>query len=194
MATLVFTDTEYIEGLRHGNDAVIRSVYKKFYPTIARMVLNNSGTEQEAKDVFQETVLVLYHHAQQERFILSCALQTYMYSVARRLWLKQLNKKHGLYKLDERFQEDEDIADMQNDVEAYEKRELNLERMKESIGQLGEPCKTLLEDFYTRHLSMDEIAEKFGYTNADNAKNQKYKCLQRLKKIFFLDKEGRTSS
>lgn len=193
MATLVFTDKEYIEGLRRGNDAVIRSVYKKFYPVIARMVLNNSGTEPEARDIFQETVLVLYNHVQQQQFSLSCALQTYLYSVAKRLWLKQLHKKHGLFKLDDRFQEEEDVADSGADLAAYEQREQNISRMKESIGQLGEPCKTLLEDFYIRHLSMDAIAEKFGYTNADNAKNQKYKCLQRLKKIFFIDKEGRTT-
>ena len=185
MATLVFTDKEYLEGLRLSNDAVIRSVYKKFYPVIARMVLNNSGTEQEAKDVFQESVLVLYHHVKQPQFELTCALQTYLYSVARRLWLKQLHKKNGLFKLDERFYEGEEVADTQSDLEAYEQRDQNIGRMKESMGQLGEPCKALLEDFYTRHLSMDEIAEKFGYTNADNAKTQKYKCLQRLKKIFF---------
>lgn len=192
MATLVFTDKEYIEGLRHNNDAVIRSIYKKFYPVIARMVLNNSGTEEEARDVFQETVLVLYHHAKESSFTLTCAIQTYLYSVARRLWLKQLYKKNGISKLDERFYEGEDFA-AEGDMEAYNEREQNLGRMKESIGQLGEPCKTLLEDFYTRHLSMEEISEKFGYTNADNAKNQKYKCLQRLKKIFFIDKEGSTT-
>lgn len=50
---------------------------------------------------------------------------------------------------------------------------------------LGEPCKTLLKDFYVYKLSMDEISEKFGYTNSDNAKTQKYKCLQRLKRYFF---------
>ena len=87
MATLVFTDSEYLEGLRLSNDAVIRSIYKKHYPVIAKMILNNNGTEQEAKDVFQETVLVLYHHVKKPEFTLSCALQTYMYSVARRLWL-----------------------------------------------------------------------------------------------------------
>jgi len=192
MATLVFTDSEYLEGLRLSNDAVIRSIYKKHYPVIARMVLNNNGTEQEAKDVFQETVLVLYHHVKKADFTLSCALQTYLYSVARRLWLKQITKKSGLSKLDERFYEGEDVVDAKTDLEVYEERDQNISRMNESMGQLGEPCKALLEDFYTRHLSMDEIAEKFGYTNADNAKNQKYKCLQRLKKIFFLEKEGRT--
>ena len=193
MATLTLTDNEYIEGLRLSNNAVIRTIYKKFYPAIMRMVLNNNGTEQEAKDVFQESILVLYHHVQQQNFILSCALQTYLYSVAKRLWLKQLHKKSGVSKLDERFYEGDDFADAGSEVSVYEEREQNLNRMQESIGQLGEPCKTLLEDFYMARLGMEEIAEKFGYTNTDNAKNQKYKCLQRLKKIFFIDKEGKTS-
>jgi RNA polymerase sigma factor (sigma-70 family) len=193
MATLTLTDNEYVEGLRLSDNAVIRAVYKKFYPAIMRMVLNNNGTEQEAKDVFQESILVLYHHVQNQNFILSCALQTYLYSVAKRLWLKQLSKKSGTLKLDERFYEGGDFANAENEVGVYEEREQNLDRMHESIGQLGEPCKTLLEDFYMVRLGMDEIAEKFGYTNADNAKNQKYKCLQRLKKIFFLDKEGKAS-
>ena len=193
MATHTLTDNEYIEGLRLSDNAVIRSVYKKFYPAIMRMVLNNNGTEQEAKDVFQESVLVLYHHVQKQNFILSCALQTYLYSVAKRLWLKQIHKKSSTLKLDERFYEGDDFAEAESEVDVYEEREQNLDKMHESIASLGEPCKTLLTDFYMARLGMDEIAEKFGYTNADNAKNQKYKCLQRLKKIFFLDKEGKSS-
>ena len=57
--------------------------------------------------------------------------------------------------------------------------------MNKAIGSLGEPCKSLLEAYYLQHRNMQEIAVEFGYTNADNAKNQKYKCLMRLKKIFF---------
>ena len=78
MATLTLTDNQYIEGLRLSDNAVIHTIYKKFYPTIMRMVLNNNGTEQEAKDVFQESILVLYHHVQKQSFILTCALQTYL--------------------------------------------------------------------------------------------------------------------
>ncbi|MBS1647852.1 MAG: sigma-70 family RNA polymerase sigma factor [Bacteroidetes bacterium] len=193
MATLVLTDNEYIEGLRISNDAVIRLIYKKFYPQTLRMVLNNSGTEQEAKDVFQESVLVLYHRVQKQHFVLSCALQTYLYSVSKRLWLKQLRKKEGIQTLDERFYEGDALVETQAEVNTYEEREQNLEKMQESMNELGEPCKTLLTDFYMLRMGMDEIAEKFGYTNADNAKNQKYKCLQRLKRLFFMDKEGKTS-
>jgi DNA-directed RNA polymerase specialized sigma24 family protein len=60
--------------------------------------------------------------------------------------------------------------------------------MEGALGELGEPCKTIIEDYYIHGRSMQEICEKFGYTNADNAKTQKYKCLQRLKKLFFQQK------
>ena len=57
--------------------------------------------------------------------------------------------------------------------------------MEKAISSLGEPCKSLIEAFYIQKRSMQDIANQFGYTNADNAKNQKYKCLMRLKKLFF---------
>jgi len=56
--------------------------------------------------------------------------------------------------------------------------------MEKSLKNLGEPCKSLLEAYYHQKKNMVEIAASFGYTNADNAKNQKYKCLMRLKKLF----------
>jgi hypothetical protein len=58
--------------------------------------------------------------------------------------------------------------------------------MEKAINNLGEPCKSLLEAFYMQKKNMQEIAASFGYTNPDNAKNQKYKCLMRLKKLFFM--------
>ena len=57
--------------------------------------------------------------------------------------------------------------------------------MEKAIDSLGETCKSLLEAYYLQKRNMQEIAFQFGYTNAENAKNQKYKCLVRLKKIFF---------
>jgi hypothetical protein len=57
--------------------------------------------------------------------------------------------------------------------------------MDRALNSLGEPCKSLLEGYYLKKLDMNALAAEFGYTNADNAKNQKYKCLMRLKKLFF---------
>ena len=72
-----------------------------------------------------------------------------------------------------------------NPVNDFLLKEKQIEIMDESLQILGEPCNTIIIDFYINKLSMQEIADKMGYTNNENAKNQKYKCLQRLKKIYF---------
>lgn len=180
-----FTDKEFLEGLRSSNDIVLSALYKKYFGVVLKYVLNNSGTEQEAQDVYQETVIVLYNNAQKPEFELNCAVQTYIYSVAKRLWLKQLNKHSHIYKLSDSADDDGTLIDVSPEVSEHEEKEKHLLKMGESLQGLGEPCKTLIEDFYIKRLSMEEISDKFGYTNVDNAKNQKYKCLQRLKRLFF---------
>jgi RNA polymerase sigma factor (sigma-70 family) len=184
------SDAQLLQGLRQGNDAIIARLYKKYYVMVLKMVLANNGSEDEARDVYQDTMIVLHENVSRREFTLTCALQTYIYSVARRLWLKQL-KRAGRFTLI-REEEDRDVADAGQIVEEFLEKESEIAKMHSSLGKLGEPCATLISDFYVNGLSMEQIAEKFGYTNADNAKNQKYKCLQRLKRLFF-EKAGITN-
>jgi RNA polymerase sigma factor (sigma-70 family) len=133
--------------------------------------------------VYQETIVILYEKCRDEQFELNCQLQTFIYSIARNLWLKQL-KKHGhVGSLKEYHQEA--YNDAESDLKTHTQKEEDIEKMYRSLDELGEPCATLIKDFYIRKMSMEEISDKFGYTNADNAKNQKYKCLQRLKRLYF---------
>ena len=74
---------------------------------------------------------------------------------------------------------------MEDDIEEQKIKNLQYQAMELALTSLGEPCKSLLEAFYLQKKNMQEIAVGFGYTNAENAKTQKYKCLMRLKKIFF---------
>jgi hypothetical protein len=79
----------------------------------------------------------------------------------------------------------EDLVAVDDEMDEHEKRNAEFVMMEKAMSGLGEPCKSLLEAFYMQKRSMTEIASSFGYTNAENAKNQKYKCLMRLKKLFF---------
>jgi RNA polymerase sigma factor (sigma-70 family) len=178
-----FTDTQFISGLRSGDSEILNALYKKYYNFVLKFIVNNSGTEEAAQDIYQETIIVLYENVQKPAFELNCQLQTYMYSIAKRLWLKQLKKngKTFLFKDDD----ENEVVDVTGDLDAHLQKETEIEQMNKSLLELGEPCSTLITDFYVNKLSMEDIADKFGYTNADNAKNQKYKCLQRLKKYFF---------
>ena len=86
-----FTVEQLIEGVRKRDNIVLQYIYKSYYSTVFRLVVNNSGTEDDVKDIFQETLIVLFRNVREDpRFKLSCTFQTYLYSVARLLWLKHL--------------------------------------------------------------------------------------------------------
>jgi RNA polymerase sigma factor (sigma-70 family) len=178
-----FSDEEFIDALRSGNNEVLKALYKKYFQLVLKFIVNNNGTQEAAQDIYQECIIVLYENVQNPKFILHCQLQTYIYSVARRLWLKQLKKAGKTFLMKE--DEEDDLADVSEDLTQHLQKESDLDKLNLSMSRLGEPCLSLIRDFYVNRLSMDEISAKFGYTNADNAKNQKYKCLQRLKKFFF---------
>jgi RNA polymerase sigma factor (sigma-70 family) len=149
---------------------------------VQSLIINNNGTVHEAKDVFQEAMIVLFEKARSGNFELSCQIKTYIYSVCRRIWLKRLQQL-------KRFSIDldpiEELIPVEEDIEEHEKKDEEFAILEKAVSNLGEPCKSLIEAFYIQKRNMQDIASEFGYTNADNAKNQKYKCLMRLKKIFF---------
>ena len=180
--SLEYTEEELVAAIRQDDDRALSYLYKTHYPMIAHFVLSNSGTEDEAKDIYQEGIIIFFEKVRQTNFELSCQIKTFLYSVCRRLWLKSLSRRSRNAGKVEDFEEY--LPPLTDDLHADEE-EAKFSLMSEALQQLGEPCRTLIEDFYIRSMSMQAIAEKFGYTNPDNAKNQKYKCLMRLKKLFF---------
>ncbi len=149
---------------------------------IQALIINNNGLADDAKDIFQEAMIVLYEKARSGNFELNCQIKTYLYSVARRLWLKRLQQSN-------RYTSDlvstDQLVAVEDDVDDHVSRDAEFDMMQKAMTGLGEPCKSLLEAFYLQKRNMQEIAAEFGYTNAENAKTQKYKCLVRLKKLFF---------
>ena len=171
-----------LEGLAANDTNAIETIYRENYQVIKAFIIKNNGYPDDARDVFQEAMIVLFEKAKSSSFILSCQLQTYLYSVCRRLWLKKLQKQNRYNPSIESVQE---IVPVEDEIELHEKKNTDFMLMEDALQKIGEPCKSLLEAFYIEKKSMPEIADSFGYTNADNAKTQKYKCLVRLKKLFF---------
>ena len=175
-------EQELIKGLAVNDKTSIEAIYKDNYGPIQNLILNNNGTEDDAKDIFQEALIVLYEKAKSGVFELNCQVKTYLYSVSKRLWLKRL-QKNSRYELQSNGLEE--TVYVEDDLGMHEKRNSELGMMEHAMTNIGEPCKSLLEAYYIHKQNMQEIAEAFGYTNSDNAKNQKYKCLIRLRKLFF---------
>ena len=171
-----------LQGLARNDKKAVEMIYKENYSTVQSLIINNNGTADDAKDIFQEAMIVLYEKARSGNFELSCQIKTYVYSVSRRLWLKRLQQAN---RYSGEMGNAEMLVQVEDDIEGHARRDAEFEMMAKAINNLGEPCKSLLEAFYLQKKNMQEIAINFGYTNAENAKTQKYKCLMRLKKIFF---------
>ncbi|SFV27700.1 RNA polymerase sigma factor [Thermoflavifilum thermophilum] len=167
--------------LCHDREA-LQQIYESCFPMIKALVKKNNGLEEDAEDIFQETLIILLERAQSPDFTLTCRLKTYIYAVSKHLWLKRLESTQRQLPLADGLA---DWIPVTDDIAQHEERDQAFRNMEAALNQLGEPCRSLLEHYYIMNKSMAEIAEIFGYTNADNAKTQKYKCLMRLKKIFF---------
>lgn len=176
------TDREVVLGILNNSEEALNKLYAGYYSMVLQFILNNNGDEDDAKDVYQEAIIVLYNKIKSGNFELSSKLKTYIYSVSRRIWLKKLAQQS---KKTSNIADFEDVLAVDEDVEQHEQKDMQFDKMEAALESLGEPCKTIIQDFYIHSLSMQDICEKFGYTNTDNAKTQKYKCLQRLKKLFF---------
>jgi DNA-directed RNA polymerase specialized sigma24 family protein len=88
------SDDQLLAGLANGSDAMLEELYNRYFPMVLHLILNNSGTEDDAKDIYQETLIVLYEKVTTDSLELHCQLKTYLYSVSRRLWLKQLSMRN----------------------------------------------------------------------------------------------------
>ena len=171
-----------LKGLAQNDKAAIEAIYRENYTMVQAFILNNSGSVDDARDIFQEMMIVLYEKSRSGTFSLNCQLKTFVYSVCRRLWLKRLQQQN---KFGAQVESLEETVAVEEEIEEHEKKNNDFIMMENALNKIGEPCKSLLDGYYLKKKSMQEIAADFGYTNADNAKTQKYKCLVRLKKLFF---------
>jgi RNA polymerase sigma factor (sigma-70 family) len=175
-------ETLLLQGLAKNDRKAIEAIYKNNYNMVQALVVRNNGTADDAKDIFQEAMVVLYEKVKSDSFELNCQINTYIYSVSKRLWLKRLMHQNRFFIVED---SDHEFVNTEEDMDEHERQNTEYILMEKAMNSMGEPCKSLLEAFYMQKKNMQEIAAKFGYTNADNAKTQKYKCLMRLKKLFF---------
>lgn len=187
--TLFFQDDEVlISSLAEGDSKAISFIYKSNYPTVEKMVFKMNGTTDEAYDIFQDSVTILYEKAKANELILTCKFSTYLVSIAKNLWMRKLSQKKKMG-----FSILHDDVDYQisahDDVGKFLEFEMNVDKLNRCFSEIGEPCGSLLKAFYLENKNMQLIAEEFGYTTAENAKTQKYKCLNRMRKLFFNENE-----
>lgn len=164
-------DSEIIEKIKRGEENALDYLYKKNYRMMVKMIIKNNGSEEEAKDIYQEALIVFWQKALSKDFTLTSKISTFLYSICQNLWRKELERKSRL------SNEDSDHPEIL-DIDKKERIEI----INQCISDLGETCKKILNYYYFDKLSMNDIAEKMGFANSDTAKTKKYKCKKELDK------------
>lgn len=165
-------------GVLSNDEAALKTLYQNEYHKAERFVINNNGTAEQAKDIYQDAFLAVWRNVQLGRFAPQneTALAGYLYQVAKNKWIDYLRSGH--------FKKTVQISNVEKEYEPVEELPAEqsdyINKIKKGLLLLGENCKEVLGRFYYKNESLKTIAAAMNWTEA-TARNNKYRCLEKLR-------------
>ena len=169
-------DRRIIDRIREGDREVLIELYKAHEGMIANHVFQHSGNEDDVKDLMQDTLVAIWQNVRKPDFQLSAKMSTYLFAIAKNLWLKQLEKRKRIK--GEQFITGKEMADTQDPAE-----KMDHSLVQKAMDLLQDKCRNILIMFYFDGFDMDTIAKANGLSSATVAKAKKYQCLKGLETI-----------
>jgi RNA polymerase sigma factor (sigma-70 family) len=171
-------DQELLANLKLDNQKAIKEIYRSNYSAVEAMILKNSGTKDDAKDVFQDAMIVLYKNVRKIDFELTSSIKTYLYSVSWRMWMQRIKK---VKKMDQvLLSYDEQVEPVEFDF-PLEKPDNQLQSVIEILEKVGKNCLEILKRYYFNKEDFEVIAESLGYASGQVVREQKYRCIKRVR-------------
>lgn len=173
-------DSEILNGLKQGGateKTMLRQVYLLYRPVISDYVRRNNGTSEEAKDVFQDAVIAFYENVKYERFKGESAISSYIYSIARFIWLNKLKRKETASRI---LEKQTMPLKTDNFINRFFEKDQE-EQVLKIFKRLGIDCQKVLVLNIYRQYNMKDLTAAMKYKNEQVARNKKYKCLKKLK-------------
>ncbi|MCZ6775586.1 MAG: sigma-70 family RNA polymerase sigma factor [Ignavibacteria bacterium] len=174
------SDARVIDLIKKGDEEALVILYEANRRPITSFVVRNSGNPQDAEDMLQEALVVLWERVRAGKFEYTAQLGTFIFATVKNMWLRQLARLRR--EVPSELDPDTNPA---NGVSALEMmiEDEQASLVREALDKLGEPCRKLLLLFYWEELSMEQIAEQLGFANAETAKSKKYQCKKSLEKL-----------
>jgi len=180
----VSIETDYLKGIAENDYTVLQQIYKESLPEVAKYVKRNSGTFDDAKDVFQEAILIVFRKVRENTLNLTTSLHVYIFSVSRNIWLRKLKRKG---KKKEVAIDDAKELVFEEDLDADFIKSRKWKLFNSKFKMLAEECRKVLQMLFDG-ISGKEIARRMDYTE-DYAKRKKYKCKNGLAALIKKDPE-----
>jgi len=171
------TVSSALQGIRTNDTRVLSELYRTVYPKVRAHVLNNSGLEEQAKDIFQEAFIACWRNVKEGKVKSDSNMEAYLFSIARNKWTDHLRSTYTRNRVSADSMSPLKMIAEGEEEDLHEER---LSRMRAALERLGDACRQLLVLFYFERKSMEEISEQIGVAPA-SARNQKYRCMERLR-------------
>ena len=169
------TDEMLIKGLLSKQNEWVKVLYNKARPIIIRYALNNDSSVDEAEDLIQSTVIIIYEQILLGKLVLTSSIESYIYGIARNIWLKELRKKRKLIVLPS------DEADFE-DYNEDELKEKRFNQLQKAIVELDAKCREILKSRYWKNEKFDEMSKVYNTTVA-SLKMKSSRCHESLQLI-----------
>ncbi|CAM3350000.1 RNA polymerase sigma factor [Aequorivita lipolytica] len=175
---LPFNETVVL--IKKNDAATLKNLYKTNFTKVKRYVVKNSGSEQQAKDVYQEAFVAMWRNIKNDRFAAESdtAINGYLFQIAKYKWLDHVRS----VKYKNTTFINRDIEYEEPEIEIEENKSQKIKLIMDCIGNLGERCQTLLKLFYFERKQYKEIAQIMSMDEA-SARNAKYRCQEQLRKM-----------
>jgi RNA polymerase sigma factor (sigma-70 family) len=173
----LYSDEVIVEGIGRKSPEQIRFVYLNYFDSIQRLILKNSGSVEDAEDIFQDALVIIYKKIKNDKLTLNCSLKTFIYAISRNLWLQKLQRKDS--KMSELIEiADESIEPFESDDSFVEHQKFNL--YQKYFIKLSKDCQKVLQLFLNK-ISLKEITRIMNFNSVEYTKTRKYLCKKTLK-------------
>jgi RNA polymerase sigma factor (sigma-70 family) len=174
------SELRLLERIAAGDETALVALYDANRRPVRNYILRNNGTVDDADDMLQEALVVLWERVRTGKFELRAHTGTFIYAIVRNLWLRRLARA--------RREPAGTTAETAVSSDAPSPVELLMEQeeagaIRDALDTLGDPCRRLLVLYYWEEMSMERIAVAMGFANADTVKSKKYQCKKSLEQI-----------
>ena len=166
-----------------GNDhEVMQYVYKKYFESIKAFVIRHGGTRDDAADIFQDGIIIIYEQLKNKELKLQNTFHTYFFTICKYTWFKVLREKDKRY-----FQQIEvskeyeqiNLHDYNTEIDELIEKEKRVKLYDANFLKLSKECQKLLK-LVSLGQSVQEIAESFNYKSVGFAYKKRRICKERL--------------
>jgi len=183
---LLYTNEWLVNGLKEGRDSSVKYLYREYFPMVRSIVSSQNGNLEDAEDVFQDGLIIIFDRLKDQSFTLNSSLKTYFFSVCKNIWRRRLERKYRLLYGAESFTGESEGYYTPENCEEENSEKLRL--YNKHFSEMPEFCRILLMH-YLRKTPLADIARIMNYKDTEYVKARKYYCKNLLRKKILNDPE-----